>query len=102
VDLLLVDQPEDDLDNQTLYSEVITRLLQLKEKKQFIFATHSPNIPVLGDAEQIIRCRYMPDAIEVLSGTIDSAEMQDEIIDVMEGGDHAFRKRKQIYESWSH
>jgi len=102
VDLLLVDQPEDDLDNQTLYSEVITRLLQLKEKKQFIFATHSPNIPVLGDAEQIIRCRYMPDAIEVLSGTIDSTEMQDEIIDVMEGGDHAFRKRKQIYESWSH
>lgn len=102
VDLLVIDQPEDDLDNQTLYSEVISRLLQLKGKKQFVFATHSPNIPVLGDAEQIVRCQYTPDAIQVLTGTIDSQEMQREIIDVMEGGDNAFRKRKQIYESWNH
>jgi chromosome segregation protein len=101
-DLLIVDQPEDDLDNQTLYTEVIERLLQLKGKKQIVFATHSPNIPVLGDAEQILRCRYSPQAIDIHAGTIDSQTMQAEIIDVMEGGDDAFRKRKQIYESWKH
>lgn len=101
-DLLIVDQPEDDLDNQTLYTEVIQRLLQLKGVKQIVFATHSPNIPVLGDAEQILRCRYSPEAIEMKVGTIDSPAMQEEIVNVMEGGDDAFRKRKQIYESWKH
>jgi predicted ATPase len=101
-DLLIVDQPEDDLDNQTLYTEVIQRLLQLKGLKQIVFATHSPNIPVLGDAEQILRCRYSPDAIEVKSGTIDAPAMQEEIVNVMEGGDDAFKKRKKISESWKH
>ncbi len=45
-DLLIIDQPEDDLDNQTIYTEVIRRLLDLKGKCRIIFATHSPNIPI--------------------------------------------------------
>ena len=101
-DLLIVDQPEDDLDNQTLYTEVIQCLLKLKGKKQIIFATHSPNIPVLGDAEQVLYCQYDPKAIKIQTGTIDSPDMQDKIVNVMEGGKDAFRKRKHIYESWKH
>jgi len=101
-DVLIIDQPEDDLDNQTIYEEVIRRLLDLKGKRQVIFATHSPNIPVLGDAEQIFRCEFSPNAIQLLSGSIDSPEIQQEVVRVMEGGKDAFRKRKQIYEAWTH
>ena len=55
-DVVIIDQPEDDLDNQTIYEDVIKLVRKLKPKTQFIFATHNPNIPVLGDAEQIIAC----------------------------------------------
>ena len=99
-DILIVDQPEDDLDNQTLYNEVITRLLAMKGRRQVIFATHSPNIPVLGDADQIAVCRYAEDRIELETGGIDHPAIQQEIIDVMEGGKLAFNLRKTIYSVW--
>ena len=101
-DTLIIDQPEDDLDNQTIYTEVIQRLLDSKGRHQIMFATHSPNIPVLGDAEQIFRCEFSPDKIELMSGSIDNPEMQREVVKVMEGGEEALQKRKQIYESWKH
>jgi len=99
--LLIIDQPEDDLDNQTLYSEVIQRLIELKGCKQIVFATHSPNIPILGDAEQVFHCNFSPDSIHIEHGTIDTPTMQRKIVNVLEGGDDAFRKRKQIYSSWT-
>lgn len=99
-DILIVDQPEDDLDNQTLYNEVITRLLAMKGKRQVIFATHSPNIPVLGDADQIVLCRYEEDGVALETGGIDRPAIQDKIIDVMEGGSEAFKLRKTIYNVW--
>jgi chromosome segregation protein len=100
-DALIVDQPEDDLDNQTLFTEVIRRLLDLKGHRQLLFATHSPNIPVLGDAEQVVRCQYTPDSIAVLSGSIDCPSIQHEIVAVMEGGEEALRRRNQIYSVWT-
>lgn len=100
-DALIVDQPEDDLDNQTLFTEVIRRLLNLKGHRQLLFATHSPNIPVLGDAEQVVRCRYAPDRIDLLSGSIDCPGIQHEIVAVMEGGEEALRRRNQIYSVWT-
>jgi len=57
-DIIIIDQPEDDLDNQTIYDDVIRVLRNLKTRTQFIFATHNPNIPVLGDSEEIICCRF--------------------------------------------
>jgi chromosome segregation protein len=101
-DLLIIDQPEDDLDNQTIYTEVIKRLLDLKGQCQIIFATHSPNIPVLGDAERIFRCEFAPGGIRIVSGSIDNSAVQDEVVAVMEGGVDAFRKRQRIYEAWNH
>jgi predicted ATP-dependent endonuclease of OLD family len=99
-DILIVDQPEDDLDNQTLYNEVIRRLLAMKGQRQVIFATHSPNIPVLGDADQIVVCRYAENRVDLETGGIDRPAMQREIIDVMEGGKDAFNLRKTIYNVW--
>jgi len=101
-DIIIIDQPEDDLDNQSIYEEVIKILLRLKNKTQFIFATHSPNIVVLGDSEQIFSCNYSEDKIYIEEGGIDSIEMQKTIISVMEGGQDAFNKRKEIYSLWKH
>lgn len=99
-DLIIMDQPEDDLDNQTIYEDVIKLIKELKPKTQFIFATHNANFPVLGDAEQIHSCRYEDDKIMIRSGSIDSSILQKEIVDIMEGGKDAFNKRKEIYGIW--
>ncbi|HQI39474.1 MAG: hypothetical protein B6D44_02910 [Ignavibacteriales bacterium UTCHB2] len=99
-DVVIIDQPEDDLDNQTIYSDVIREINRLKGKTQFIFATHNPNIPVLGDCEQTISCKYSNDKLETSSGSIDCKLIQKEIVNIMEGGEEAFNKRNMIYEIW--
>ena len=98
--LILIDQPEDDLDNETLYSHFIHQLLDRKELTQFIFATHNPNIPVLGDAEQAIVCRKEGEKFSFDHGSIDDRDIQQRIVTVMEGGEDAFRRRKEIYQLW--
>ena len=95
-----MDQPEDDLDNQTIYEDVVKLIRRLKPKTQFIFATHNANFPVLGDAEQIISCSYADNSVQVTSGSVDCPELQQEIIDIMEGGEEAFSQRKRRYEIW--
>ncbi|MBI9032171.1 histidinol-phosphatase [bacterium] len=99
-DLIIIDQPEDDLDNQTIYEEVIKLLKTLKVKTQFIFATHNANFPVLGDSEKIFSFKYEDEKITFTEGSIDSPLMQHEIVDIMEGGEDAFNKRKEIYNIW--
>jgi len=99
-DVIIIDQPEDDLDNQTIYEDVIKLVRKLKPQTQFIFATHNPNIPVLGDAEQIIACAYTEDSIQPTVGSIDAPTLQDAIVSIMEGGSEAFQRRKEIYQIW--
>ena len=70
----------------------------MKSKVQFIFATHNPNIPVLGDAEQIQACSFMDNNIAVQSGGIDDQVQQKTIVEIMEGGKEAFNRRKEIYQ----
>jgi hypothetical protein len=99
-DVIIIDQPEDDLDNQTIYEDVIKLICELKPKVQFIFATHNPNIPVLGDAEQIHACSFADDKVSVQSGGLDDPAQQERIVNIMEGGKEAFEKRKEIYQIW--
>lgn len=100
-DVLIIDQPEDDLDNQTIYDEVIKELLKLKGNMQFIFATHNANIPVLGDSEKIMVCSFEDaDKIALNDGSIDTTSIQQDIIRIMEGGQDAFNRRKNIYTIW--
>jgi hypothetical protein len=100
-DILIIDQPEDDLDNQTIYNDVIKEIKRLKGQMQFIFATHNANIPVLGDSEMLIACQYIPDTeIVAESGSIDCRNIQEKIIRIMEGGKDAFEIRKNIYKIW--
>ncbi len=100
-DVLIIDQPEDDLDNQTIYDEVIKELKKIKGNMQFIFATHNANIPVLGDSEKVVSCSYDEKKITAHSGTIDNHQTQRFIVDIMEGGDEAFNRRKSIYSIWN-
>ena len=73
--VILIDQPEDDLDNETLYSHFIKQLVDRKDLTQFVFATHNPNIPVLGDAEQAIVCRKDGEKFSFDHGSIDDKDI---------------------------
>jgi chromosome segregation protein len=99
-DVIVIDQPEDDLDNQTIYEDVIKLVRRLKPKTQFIFATHNPNIPVLGDAELVVACAYAEESIRTTVGSIDAPALQEAIVGIMEGGSEAFQRRKEIYQIW--
>ena len=96
----MIDQPEDDLDNQVIYNEIIKEIKLRKPDVQFVFATHNANIPVLGDSEQVIAVSYDEKNIGVETGSIDKKEIQNKIVDIMEGGQEAFNKRTQIYNLW--
>lgn len=99
---LILDQPEDDLDNRFIYDDVVRRLREAKEKRQFLIATHNANIPVLGDAEQIVVLdTYVENdlvrAAVAARGSIDDAPLHGPVEDVLEGGREAFERRKEKY-----
>jgi chromosome segregation protein len=98
---LVVDQPEDDLDMATIL-KVAERLWKAKEKRQVIFATHNPNLVVVGDAELVLNCSYTHRGQEARvqitdEGAIDNPSICRVITAVMEGGEQAFRLRKERY-----
>jgi len=99
-DVIVIDQPEDDLDNQTIFEDVIKLLRTLKKSIQFIFATHNANFPVLGDAEQVGACSFAGASADIQVGSIDEPEIQKAIVSIMEGGHEAFARRKEIYQLW--
>ena len=99
-DPLIIDQPEDNLDNAFIADSLISTIRQNKIKRQYIFETHNANIPVFGDAEQIITMKeedghgYSP---QELVGSIDSPDVKESVINVLEGGKDAFLMREKKY-----
>ena len=95
---LLLDQPEDDLDNKLVYDLVVRQLKESKKHRQIIVVTHNANIPVNGDAEHIVSMDSSSRYVKVgLTGTMDKKEIRDEICNVMEGTEHAFEMRAKKY-----
>lgn len=95
---LVLDQPEDDLDNHLIYDLVVERIKQCKQKRQIIVITHNANIPVNGDAELIIAMDSNSKNVNVFrAGTIEEKILRDEICNVMEGGEKAFMMRASRY-----
>ncbi len=93
---LLIDQPEDNLDNRFIYETVVKSLTGAKGRRQLIFVTHNPNIPVLGDAERVFVLASDGKQGKVSRvGTVD--ELKQEIELLLEGGPEAFLLRKQRY-----
>jgi len=97
---LLLDQPEDDLDNRLVYDLVVKGLKKAKENRQIIVVTHNANIPVNGDAEYILSMDSTTTDIKVLhSGTVENSAIKKEICDVMEGSEKAFQLRSERYKT---
>ncbi len=94
---LLFDQPEDDLDNSFIFKSLIDTVRQLKSKRQLIFVTHNANIPVLGDAEEIVvmRMKSPTKASPALTGDVEGRK--EEILNLLEGGAEAFARRERYY-----
>ncbi|MCT1434924.1 TrlF family AAA-like ATPase [Dietzia maris] len=97
---LVIDQPEDDLDNRFIYDGIVTHLRNLKGKRQIIASTHNANVPVLGDAELIVALegngqngRTAPDGI----GSLDDVSIRAHVENVLEGGPAAFNARQHLY-----
>jgi ABC-type Mn2+/Zn2+ transport system ATPase subunit len=95
---LLLDQPEDDLDNQLIYELIVDRLSDSKNKRQIIAVTHNANIPVNGDSEWVIALNSESKDMEVLcEGSIENQRVKDAICNIMEGGREAFSLRAKRY-----
>lgn len=95
---LIVDQPEDDLDNRFVYEDVVRILRKEKFRRQFITATHNANIPVLGDAELIAVLETEGDKGKIKArGAIDDPEICEGIKETLEGGEEAFMRRREKY-----
>ncbi len=95
---LVIDQPEDDLDNAFIYSSVVQTLRRVKGRRQVVLVTHNANIAVLGDSELILPMQRS-DEFGVVSerGSIDRAQTRKLVQDILEGGEAAFQRRREIY-----
>ena len=96
---IIIDQPEDNLDNQSIYSKLVPCICRAKQKRQVIVVTHNPNIAVACDAEQIIYCEKnkITNHISYASGAIENPVMRNHVVDVLEGTMPAFDLRSLKY-----
>jgi predicted ATPase len=115
---ILIDQPEDSLDNRAIYNELVTYLKQKKKSRQIILVTHNANIVVNADAEQVIvanqhgensknndgiKFQYITGSLENTKSRNDgniilqSQGVRDHVCEILEGGTEAFKKRENKY-----
>jgi ABC-type Mn2+/Zn2+ transport system ATPase subunit len=110
---LVLDQPEDDIDNEFIFQELVPLLRQSKQLRQIILATHDPNLTVIGDAELVYalearaddagKSRGRPKQVQVNGtnldaiGSLDQTEVRQAVAEVMEGSEKAFRRRHDSY-----
>ena len=115
---ILIDQPEDDLDNRAIYEELVTYLRNKKLNRQIILVTHNPNIVVGADAEEVIVANQQgnnslnPDCVKFAyySGALEdsfnndkeavllSKGIREHVCELLEGGTEAFRLREKKYQ----
>ncbi len=97
---LIIDQPEDDLDNTFIVDDIVSKLRNEKERRQFLIATHNANIPVLGDAELIAAMTADANNASIKDGnfgSIDEEGVKEVVKNTLEGGRQAFDIRREKY-----
>lgn len=95
---LVIDQPEDELDNRFLFETVLPALKRLKGRRQVIMATHNANVVVNGDADMVIQLEATANRGHVAqAGAIEDPAVRDAIIRTVDGGEEAFRLRRRKY-----
>lgn len=92
---LVLDQPEDDLDNHLIYRLVVQQIRNNKLRRQLIIVTHNPNIVVNGDSELIHVMDFNHQCHVKHSGSLQNQPMRSQVCQVMEGGEEAFERRYQ-------
>ena len=95
--VLLIDQPEDNLDNDAIKRLLIPALDRARKRRQVIVVTHNANIGVLGDPDQVVSCRFEENVFSLRSGSITEDGMQRELLRILEGAEDAFRDRANRY-----
>lgn len=91
---IILDQPEDDLDNELIYKLIVAQLRSNKQRRQVIVVTHNPNIVVNGDAELILVMDFRAgQCVLTHAGSLQTDAIRNEVCNVMEGGPEALRKR---------
>ncbi len=97
---LVIDQPEENLDNETVYLVLVPCIKEAKKRRQIIIVTHNPNLAVVCDAEQIVHCvldKTDKNRVIYKSGAIENPNIKDKIIDILEGTAPAFINRDSKY-----
>ncbi len=97
---LVIDQPEENLDNQTVFKTLVPCIKDAKKRRQIVMVTHNPNLAVVCDAEQIICAEMQKDhenAVTYISGSIEDPTINGRIVDILEGTRPAFDKRDDKY-----
>ena len=98
---LVIDQPEENLDNQTMFNLLVPCLRDAKEKRQVIIVTHNPNLAVVSDAEQVIHAeleKANKNRMTYTSGSLENPQINKKVLDVLEGTRPAFNNRAQKYQ----
>ena len=97
---LIIDQPEDNMDNRLIRQVIVNILSSIKLRRQVIIATHNPNLPVLGDVEQAVILQGVGETeCQVrATGNLDTRDVVHHLTEVMEGGREAFQYRQTIYQ----
>lgn len=96
---IIIDQPEDNLDNQSVYSKLVPCILKAKQNRQVIIVTHNPNIAIACDTEQIIVASMDKTSKEIryTSGSIENTKINSKIVEILEGTRPAFTLRESKY-----
>jgi ABC-type lipoprotein export system ATPase subunit len=97
---LIVDQPEENLDNESVYRYIVSFIKEAKQKRQIIMVTHNPNLAVVCDADQIIRMnidKKNKNLVSFESGGIENPIMNNHVLDILEGTYKAFSNRSDKY-----
>ena len=96
---IIIDQPEENLDNQTIFKVLVKCIKAAKKRRQVIMVTHNPNLAVVCDAEQIIcaTCDKATNTFSYVSGGIESPQIKATVVEILEGTEPAFKNRKQKY-----
>lgn len=98
---LIIDQPEENLDNESIYYLLVRYIKEAKNRRQIFIVTHNPNLAVVCDAEQIIYCGLDKKANNKVGyevGSIENLQIRKRIIDILEGTKPAFTNRQDKYE----
>ncbi len=96
---LLLDQPEENLDNEAVRRVLVPALRDARERRQVIMVTHNANLAVVGDADQIVHCEFEGGSFKVEAGSLAEAATGQYSLNVLEGARPAFENRRGKYDS---